>query len=147
MLDAKFFLDVGPEVVRKYREHITKDAKDVYGKKFKPYRSKTYEQRKRANKFKRQQGEYADSTAPVLTGELMIVDFGLMRTPNRKGFQMGWAVQGAKVKSLDKQGRVLTAPDQPLPKDEIKFLDREAHKYIKKGLGKSKTTRHRIGRK
>ena len=34
-----------------------------------------------------------------------------------------------------------------IPKDEIKFLDREANKYIKKGLGKSKTTRHKIGRK
>ena len=67
MLDAKFFLDVGPEVVRKYREHITKDAKDVYGKKFKPYRSKTYEQRKRGNKFKGQAEDYANSTAPVLT--------------------------------------------------------------------------------
>ena len=73
-------------------------------------------------------------------------EYSLIKT-SRGGFQIGWVSQGFKVKSLEKKGRVLTAPDQPLPKDEIKFLDREANKYIKKGLGKSKTTRHKIGRK
>ena len=151
MLDAKFFLKVGPNVRDRYRKHIFKDAKDVYGKPFKEYKKNkkgisVYVQRKRANKFKRQSSQYAGSTAPVLTSDLLR-DYSLIKPPNRKGFQIGWITLGARVESLKKQGRVLTAPDQPLPKDEIKFLDREAHKYIKKGLGKSKTTIHKIGRK
>ena len=144
MLDAKFFLKVGPNVRDRYRKHIFKDAKDVYGKPFNKY-SKEYGERKRANKFKRQSSQYAGSTAPVLTSDLLR-DYSLIKPPNRKGFQIGWITLGARVESLKKQGRVLTAPDQPLPKDEIKFLDREAHKYIKKGLGPNKTTRHRIGK-
>ena len=144
MLDKKFFLKVGPNVRDRYRKHIFQDAKDVYGKPFDEYSTK-YGERKRANKFKRQASQYAGSTAPVLTSDLLR-DYSLIKTL-RGGFQIGWVSQGFKVKSLEKQGRVLTAPDQPLPKDEIKFLDREANKYIKKGLGKSKTTRHRIGRK
>jgi len=144
MLDKKFFLKVGPNVRDRYRKHIFKDAKDVYGKPFDKYSTK-YGERKRANKFKGQATEYADSLAPVLTSALL-TDYSLIKT-SRGGFQIGWVSQGFKVKSLEKKGRVLTAPDQPLPKDEIKFLDREANKYIKKGLGKSKTTRHRIGRK
>ena len=144
MLDKKFFLKVGPNVRDRYRKHIFQDAKDVYDKPFDKYSTK-YGERKRANKFKRQSSQYAGSTAPVLTSDLLR-DYSLIKT-SRGGFQIGWVSQGFKVKSLEKKGRVLTAPDQPLPKDEIKFLDREANKYIKKGLGKSKTTRHRIGRK
>jgi len=144
MLDKKFFLKVGPNVRDRYRKHIFQDAKDVYDKPFDKYSTK-YGERKRANKFKRQSSQYAGSTAPVLTSDLLR-DYSLIKT-SRGGFQIGWVSQGFKVKSLEKKGRVLTAPDQPLPKDEIKFLDREANKYIKKGLGKSKTTRHKIGRK
>ena len=44
-------------------------------------------------------------------------------------------------------GRVLTSSRQPLPDGVIKYLSTEAHSYIKKKLGPSKTTTHRIGRK
>ena len=43
--------------------------------------------------------------------------------------------------------RVLTTKQQPMPTGVISYLSKEAHKYIKKGLGKSKTTIHKIGRK
>ncbi len=37
MLDLKFFLDEGPEIVAMYRTHIFTKAKDVYGKTFEGY--------------------------------------------------------------------------------------------------------------
>ena len=40
MLDKKFFLKVGPNVRDRYRKHIFKDAKDVYGKPFEKYSTK-----------------------------------------------------------------------------------------------------------
>ena len=143
MLDAKFFLKVGPNVRDRYRDHIFKKAKDVFGKSFKGY-SKEYGIAKRANKFKRQARSYSNSTAPVLTSDLLR-DFSLIRTSSG-GFQLGWTTFGARVSQLAKRGRVLTTSSQPLPKAELRFLEVESDKYIKKGLGPNKTTRHKVGK-
>ena len=70
MLDKTFFLRVGPNVRDRYREHIFVKAKDVFGKPFKAYTSK-YGERKRANKFKRQASQYANSKAAVLTYDVL----------------------------------------------------------------------------
>ena len=148
MLDSTFFRKIGPNVRDRYRKHIFQDAKDVYGKGFKSYTSK-YGQRKRANKFKRQASQYANSTAPVLTSDLLR-DYSLIKTMN-SGFQIGWTTYGGRVFWLAKLGRVLTHPNQPLPKGVQSYLFKEAEKYNTKGLtktfGKNKTTKHKIGKK
>ena len=144
MLDKTFFLRIGPNVRDRYREHIFKDAKDVFGKPFKSYTSK-YGQAKRANKFKRQASQYASSNAPVLTSDLLR-DYSLIKTASR-GFQIGWATLGARVEALKKMGRVLTSKSQPMPDGVITYLHKEAHGYIKKKLGPNKTTTYKIGRK
>jgi len=144
MLDATFFRRIGPNVRDRYRKHIFQDAKDVFGKPFKAYTSK-YGQNKRANKFKRQASQYANSNAPVLTSDLLR-DYSLIKT-STSGFQIGWITLGARVEALKKMGRVLTTPQQPLPDGVISYLSKEAHGYIKKKLGKNKTTIHKIGRK
>ena len=144
MLDLKFFLRVGPNVRDQYRKHIFQDAKDVFDKPFKAY-SKLYGERKRANKFKRQASNYANSKAPVLTQELLN-DYSLIKTM-RNGFQIGWTTFGARVEWLKKMGRVLTTKSQPMPDNVINYLDKEANRYIKKRLGPNKTTIHKIGRK
>ena len=144
MLDKMFFLKIGPNVRDRYREHIFKNAKDVFGKPFKSYTSK-YGQAKRANKFKRQASQYANSNAPVLTSDLLR-DYSLIKTMTN-GFQIGWITLGARVEALKKMGRVLTTPQQPLPDGVISYLSKEAHGYIKKKLGPNKTTRYKIGRK
>ena len=144
MLDKIFFLRVAPNVRDRYREHIFKDAKDVFGKPFKAYTSK-YGQAKRANKFKRQASQYANSKAPVLTSDLLR-DYSLIKTMSR-GFQIGWTTLGARVEWLKKMGRVLTSKSQPMPDGVIKYLHNEAHGYIKKRLGPNKTTTYKIGRK
>tara|TARA_Y100000593_G_scaffold18826_1_gene37551 strand:+ start:862 stop:1296 length:435 start_codon:yes stop_codon:yes gene_type:complete len=144
MLDKMFFIKIGPNVRDRYRDHIFEDAKDVFGKPFKAY-SKSYGERKRANKFKLQASDYANSKAPVLTQQLLN-DYSLIKTM-RNGFQIGWATLGARVEALKKLGRVLTTPQQPLPEKVISYLSKEAHGYIKKKLGPNKTTTYKIGRK
>ena len=144
MLDLQFFLKIGPNVRDRYREHIFKKALDVFGKPFKAYTSK-YGERKRANKFKGQASDYANSKAPVLTQQLLN-DYSLIKTASR-GFQIGWTTLGARVEALKKMGRVLTSKSQPMPDGVIRYLHSEAHSYIKKRLGPNKTTTYKIGRK
>ena len=150
MLDATFFRRIGPNVRDRYRKHIFQDAKDVFDKPFKDYKKNKkgisiYGQRKRANKFKRQASQYANSKAPVLTSDLLR-DYSLIKTASR-GFQIGWTTFGARVEWLKKMGRVLTSKSQPLPDGVISYLSKEAHGYIKKRLGPNKTTTYKIGRK
>ena len=144
MLDATFFRKIGPNVRDRYRQHIFKKALDVFGKPFKAYTSK-YGERKRANKFKRQASDYANSKAPVLTQQLLN-DYSLIKTASR-GFQIGWTTLGARVEALKKMGRVLTSKSQPMPDGVIRYLHSEAHTYIKKRLGPNKTTTYKIGKK
>ena len=157
MLDATFFRKIGPEVRDRYRKHIfgsdasanyKQQAKDVYGRAFKKYKQ-SYSQRKKADKFKRQASSFKDSTNPVLTSDLLR-DYSLVKTM-KDGFQIGWTTFGARVQWLAKLGRVLTHPNQPLPKGVQSYLFKEAEKYNGKGLikifGKNKTTKHKIGKK
>ena len=144
MLDGRFFRKVAPNVRDRYREHIFGKGKDVFGKGFKNYTTK-YGQRKRANKFKRQASQYANSTAPVLTSDFLR-DYGLVRMSS-DGFQLGWTSFGARVKHLADKGRVVTSSKQPLPEPVIKYIMKEAKTYIgKHKLPKSKTTRYKIGK-
>ena len=146
MLDNKFFLKVGPKVRDRYRKHIFEDAKDVYDKKFKTY-EEPYGSRKRANKFKRQASKYANTTAPVLTTDLLR-HFRLIRT-SENGFQFGFITRGSVVQSLNKRGRVLSAKIQPLPQSTINYILEEAKKFTDKKLKtiipKSKTIK--VGKK
>ena len=151
MLDLSFFLKVGPNARDRYRTHIFEDAKDVYGKTFKGYTStpasRKYGELKRANTFKRQAATYANTTAPVLTTDLLR-DFSLIRTSN-DGFQLGWVSFGARVESLAKKKRFLSTDRQPLPKGVIDYMMKQAKPYtdkkLKRIMPKSKTIR--IGKK
>ena len=157
MLDAKFYRRVGPNVRDRYRKHIfgsdasakyVQQAKDVYGKKFKPYKKNkkgisVYAQRKRADKFDRQASSFKNSTNPVLSSDLLR-DFSLIRTsPN--GFQIGWNEHGAIINHLAEMGRVLTADNQPLPNKVIRYLSKEAGLYMNKQMPKGTKT-YRIGK-
>ena len=128
MLDKKFFFKYGPDVVSKFRKHIFMDAKDVYGKKFKGYSSE-YGKNKRANKYKRQASEFANSTAPILTSDLLR-DWKMVKEPSSSGFSFGTVAHGGKVKSLERLGRVITTMSKPMPDHIMKFLENSAEKYI-----------------
>ena len=144
---------LGPNVRDRYRKHIfgsdasgkyVQQAKDVFGKTFKSYKTE-YSKRKKADKFKRQASSFKSSTNPVLTSDLLR-DYSLIKTMSN-GFQIGWTTLGARVEALKKMGRVLTSKSQPMPQGVIVYLNSQAHSYIKKRLGKNKTTRYKIGRK
>tara|TARA_Y100001938_G_scaffold37132_2_gene51285 strand:- start:1438 stop:1869 length:432 start_codon:yes stop_codon:yes gene_type:complete len=134
MIDKKFF-KIGANVVAKFREHTFENALDINGKKFKGYSTK-YGAAKRANKFKRQASEFAGSTAPVLTSDLLR-DWKLLKVTNN-GFSFGTKSYGDRVKHLAKMGRVISRDGKELPKPVEKFLMREADKYVQRKLDKSK---------
>ena len=144
MLDREFFTKLGANVRDKYRKHIFAKARDVYSKSFKGYTQDYKKYKSKGDNF-RQMREYANTHAPVFTGDLLR-DYSLIKTM-RNGFQIGWIKDGAKVTWLKKMGRVLTSPDQPLPRGIIQYIQTQGHSYIKKKLGKNKTTIHKIGKK
>ena len=145
MLSHKWFKEVGTQIREAYRTHVFTEGLDVNDKSFKPYTSETYEQRKKAGKFKRfTKGDKL--TSPVLTGDLLR-DYSLIKTSST-GFQIGWTTFGARVEHLRNYGRVLTTSDKPLPTKVFKYLTTEACKYIKKETKKlipCKTKKHKIG--
>ena len=134
MIDKKFF-KIGANVVAKFREHTFTKALDIDGKKFKGYSSK-YGADKRGNKLKRQATEFANSTAPVLSSDLLR-DWKLLKVTNN-GFSFGTKKFGDRVEHLAKMGRVISKNGKALPKDIERFLMREADKYVKNKLGKIK---------
>ena len=141
MLDNKDFIKIGANVRDKYRTHIFTKALDVNDRKFKGYKE-PYKSRKRSGKIKRQATQSANTTAPILTTDLMR-DFGSVYSTSNKGFKMGWSTYGARVESLKKKGRVLTSKEKALPDGVAKFLDKEVDMAIKKKLGGNTTTIHR----
>jgi hypothetical protein len=145
MLDKKFWDKEGPIIRDKYRKHIFAKARDVNSRSFKGY-SKEYGERKRANKFKRQASKYANTKAPVLTGDLL-KDFGSYFETGKNGVTFGWSTFGKRVEHLADNGRELTTESQPLPKGILKYLNHKADKYIENKLGPDKTKTITIGKK
>ena len=158
MLDKQFFITHGPIIRDRYRKHIFDKAKDVYGKPFKGYSTYgskwvtmnvkksfrqsapkegySYSQAKKGKMLKRQDEAFANKNSPVASGDLYR-DFGIMRTTS-DGFQMGWAIWGAKIKWLKDMGRRLSTSDQPIPKELIEYLRKNTSGYIKKKMPKGK---------
>ena len=134
MIDKKFF-KIGANVVAKFREHTFEKALDINGNKFKGYSTK-YGADKRGNKLKRQASEFAGSTAPVLSSDLLR-DWKLRKVTNN-GFSFGTVAFGDRVKHLAKRGRVIAKDGKALPKEIAKYLMNEADKYVKKELNKIK---------
>ncbi len=147
MLDKKFWTEVGPNVRDKYRKHIFRKARDVYSRAFKGYTS-SYKEFKQKGNNKRQMSEFANSHAPVFTGDLLR-DFGTVYKETNNGFTMGWSTYGARIEQLAKRGRFLSTDDQPLPTGIINYMMGRAKpftdKKLKRLLPKSKT--YKIGKK
>ena len=134
MLDFNFYKTVGVNVVNMYRKHIFDKGKDIDGKKFKAYTSKEYSDRKKANKFRRQSSAFANTTSPVLTGDLYR-DFKLVKT-SKKGFRFGTVSWGAKVEALKKLNRNLYTGRKVLPTHVSEYFDKEAKKYTERKMKK-----------
>ena len=157
MIDKKFFT-IGSNVVAKFREHTFEKALDINGNKFKGYSTRpskwtsmnmkksarglipkggiSYKDAKESGQMKRQASEFAGSTAPVLSSDLLR-DWKLRKVTNN-GFSFGTVAFGDRVKHLAKMGRVISRDSKALPDKVEKFLMREAEKYVQGKLNKIK---------
>ena len=135
MLDRKFFVELSKDVVPMFRKHTFINALDVNGKKFKGY-STDYGISKRSGTMFRQASEFKDTTAPILSSDLLR-DYKLQGTSS-SGFKFGFATRGGRVEHLAKMGRVISSESKPIPDKIGKFVMAEANKYFKKELGKIK---------
>ena len=145
MLSLSFMEKMSMKVRKLYESHTFQRGKDVYGNPFKTY-SKEYGKRKRANVFKRQKTQFANTTSPVLTGDLMN-DSTEFSTPT--DFGLRFAAHGSKFENLKKMGRVLSDEKQPLPKTIVKIIVRDVSKEIDKEITKEfpdKTTKIVLGK-
>ena len=152
MLDKEFFNELGKDVRDMYRKLIFDPAgggakaKDVYGKDYKDY-SSGYREAKRSGTLVGEDGtpqhkKFKNSTAPVLTGQLMN-SFDTMKASN-KGFGFGTITQRGKVKKLANMGRVVFANEKPVPDEVAEFIMKEMTKDVK---GAFKKIRKKIKRK
>jgi hypothetical protein len=141
MLSLKFMDKMSMKVRKLYDNHIFQRGKDVYGRPFKSY-SKEYGERKRANSFKSQSAEFANTTSPVLTGDLR-GDSTEFSTPT--SFGLRFASHGSKFKNLKKMGRVLSDTNQPLPKTIIKIIEKDVRTEIAKQFP-NKTRSEELGK-
>lgn len=141
MLDLKFMQKMSFKTRKAYVDQIFEKGKDVFGRPFKAY-SKDYGEKKRANKFKRQSGGYANKISPVLTGDLKN-DTKPFATANSFGIR--FAAHGGKVVSLNRSGRELSAENQPFPKKILKTIEQDVGKEISKQF-KNKTTKITLGK-
>ena len=111
-----------------------------------PKYSKAYGSRKRADKIKRQSGQYLQSTAPVVSESLMN-DTNSSFNVREQAIYIGWTAEANKVKWLREQGRFLTSHTHPINPRVIKKLmpsfNRELKRIMPKGthtinIGKKK---------
>ena len=151
MLDKKFWLDIGKNVVARYREFIFDPvgsgagARDVFGNSYPQY-SQGYGIKKRSGTIKSggipQDAKFKNSNAPVLTRSLMN-DFKLRNT-SADGFTFGTTSWGGKVKNLERLGRVISSDKKALPDKVVDYIVEQAEAYgekewKRKGGGKNIT--------
>ena len=134
MLDREFFKKLRKDVLPMYRRHIWIDEKDVNDQKF-PIYSPAYAIAKKSGKLRGSAKKWANKRSPALSGALHnSIDVMETRTD---GFKFGTTVYGARVKNLEKMGRLLSTKKQPLPKKIQKFIIKEADNYFMKGMKKN----------
>ena len=141
MFSLNFMQKMSFKTRKAYVDQIFEKGKDVFGRPFKAY-SKDYGEKKRANKFKRQSGGYANKIAPVLTGYLKN-DTKPFATLNSFGIR--FAAHGGKVVSLNRSGREMSSENQPFPKNILKTIEQDVGKEISKKF-KNKTTKTTLGK-
>tara|TARA_R100001443_G_C3336360_1_gene173524 strand:+ start:705 stop:1193 length:489 start_codon:yes stop_codon:yes gene_type:complete len=135
-------------IVNEYRK-ITFDKsnpKMADDRKFPKYKSKSYENKKKANLLKRQDGSYSNSRAPVVSGDLML-DTDSSFSVEENSIYIGWSAHAKKLDWLRDGGRILTSKQYPInPKviDEVlPAINAELEKRMPKGkhtitIGKKK---------
>jgi len=149
MIDNKFWKKYAIEIVAEYREKIFdfkgggKGAKNVFGKNYPSKYSEPYGTNKKNKTLPRRNARFANSNAPVLTGDLARDFQGIDMLPD--GFKFGTPTRGSVVKNLESLKRPISTRSQPIPKKVEDFIIDLANKYVKKKLGKIKGRTFNIG--
>lgn len=147
LFDTQAFRHFEDVVQNEYRK-VTFDVSNpkMSNDKTFPKYSKAYGSRKRADKIKRQSGQYLQSTAPVVSESLMN-DTNSSFNVREQAIYIGWTAEANKVKWLREQGRFLTSHTHPINPRVIKKLmpsfNRELKRIMPKGthtinIGKKK---------
>ena len=127
--------------VNEYRK-ITFDVNNptmANKKKFPKYKSKSYEKRKESNQLNRQDGSYAKSTAPVVSGDLMLDTKGDYSAKDNSIY-IGWNAHANKIDWLRDNGRILTSKQYPINPDVVKKMMPQLNKELKKSMPKGTNT-------
>ena len=101
----------------------------------------TYEKIKESNQLNRQDGGYAQSTAPVVSGDLMLDTKGDYSLKDNSVY-IGWNAHANKIAWLRdmKPKRILTSKQYPINPDVVKKMMPQLNKELKKSMPKGTNT-------
>ena len=146
IIDTRAFEIFEAVAVNEYRK-ITFDKSNPRMSDDRPFPkySRGYGNRKQANKLKRQNGQYSNSTAPVVSGDLML-DTNSSFSVKDNAIFIGWSSHAYKLKHLRDNGRFLTSRSNPINPEVIKKLMPSFNKELKRIMPKGTHTIN-IGKK
>ena len=160
LFSAEFLRDLAEKAKNEYKK-ITFDKsspKMADGKPFPPYSTKgsdvgfrtingkkvfidSYANRKKSGKIPRSRGEYANSTAPVLTGDLAL-DTTAGHSVSKSAIYIGWTSHANKIDWLRdmKPTRILTSKSHPINPKILDKIMPEFNKEYKRIMPKGTHT-------
>ena len=143
LFDKQFWTTFEATAVNEYRKVIfdksnPRMSNDKNFPSFSEY-SKSYKEAKSKGKIKRRDGNYTNSNAPVLTGDLML-DTKSDSNPKTFSVFIGWSSHAYKVDRLREKGRILTSRSEPYPPSAMKKLMPLINKNLKRVMPKGSQT-------
>tara|TARA_R100001463_G_scaffold28889_2_gene66017 strand:- start:7859 stop:8410 length:552 start_codon:yes stop_codon:yes gene_type:complete len=137
--DEKF-----PEYSNFKSKWVTMNVKDKF-KKNAPKKGYSYKEAKEGDMLRKQNSGYVNSTAPVVSGDLMLdtkSDFNV----REQAIYIGWTSHANKLEWLRKKERFLTSKSHPINPRVIKKLMPSFNKQLKRIMPKGTHT-IKIGKK
>ena len=146
-----FWREVGVGSVRRTREHIFVDGKDVKGKRFRAYApakagQESYISKKLAGKLPRTATNLVSSKVNLINTSDFMRDLQIIGSPTRKGVIIGWPAEGGKVRVANDTGREVSTSRDPIPLSVRKWIDREIDKHTRRVFAKRKDKNYKIGK-
>ena len=140
LFDKKFWDTFEAVAVNEYRKIIfDKSNPRMSNDKPFPAYSKGYEKAKATGDLRLQDRSYANSKAPILSGNLML-DTKSSADPKTFSVFIGWSSHAYKVDHLRDNGRILTDNNNPYPDSAMKKLLPEINRNLKRVMPKGSQT-------
>lgn len=146
-----FWQNIGSQSVKKTREHIFIQGKDVIGKKFTSYSTtggeKSYINRKLAGKLPRTATNLVSKKVNLINTSDFMRDLQIIGSPTQKRVIIGWPAEGGKVRAANDTGRPVSTSSNPLPPTVLKWISSQVKTKITSVFKKRKNKKYRIGKK